>query len=277
MPDAGAVEQQPLRRRNRALVADRQRGDHAGVRPARRARAGCDRVSPRGRARRGLRRARRMHRSGDWRRPCAHSRWRADRCASSHASTSKPCGLTVPCGRFNRTATDQRSPACSTRHVDRRCAGREAAVPGKRHARRHAGFGRDDAFDGEGEACAAIGRLRQLVDYADKADIATLPRGRQRVGEPKLGAPRGVEKAAAAGRERENGDCVSRAARRASTTSSANNGTQSARCGSGSDGCVCSTTTPSAKASRASCNGKASSRRFGVRRMRQSSQSSTAA
>ena len=63
------------------------------------------------------------------------------------------------------------------RHVDRRCADREAAVPGKRHTGRHAGFGREDAFDGEGETCAAIGRLRQLVDYADKADIATLPRG----------------------------------------------------------------------------------------------------
>jgi len=84
------------------------------------------------------------------------------------------------------------------------------------HARRETGIVLADAVctntRQHGKRRAAISRPRQLVDYPHKADIAALPCGRQRVGEPKLGAPRGVEKAAAAGGERENGGCVSRAA-----------------------------------------------------------------
>src|SRR6185437_16103493 len=55
--------------------------------------------------------------------------------------------------------------------------------------------------------------LRQLVDHADKANVAALVRGRQCVGQPKLGAPCRVVKTAAAGSQREREYCKPRAAR----------------------------------------------------------------
>ena len=211
MSDAGAVEQQPLRRWNRALVADRQRSDDAGVRLVLE------------RAQNAI--AYRLAVARDvvfW--PAGKSIEPAIGVVVAHIAGGAQIVDQQP--RFDVEAMrvdgsvralqpDRDRPALAGvqhRPVDGRRADREAAVPGKRHTRRHAGFGGDDAFDGEGKTYAAISRLRQLVDHPDKADIAALPCGRQRIGEPKFGAPRGVEKAAAAGGERENGDCVSRAA-----------------------------------------------------------------
>jgi hypothetical protein len=96
-------------------------------------------------------------------------------------------------------------PSLAGMHRWRRCgrfvAARTEHVPRERDAMRNDRAGGQHALDREGEARAGLVVLRQVVDDAGDPHVGVLPRGRQCVGQPPIGAPGGIAEA-----ERGTGD-----------------------------------------------------------------------
>ncbi len=192
--DAGAVEHAPLRLRHRALLADRERDDDAGV--------GC------------VRQRRENPPANAGARPlhvirCAPGEDVDPRIptAVAHVAGGPQPALEHPRldieavridGTVRTLQPDHEAPALAGGDFGRRVAGTLAPplrIPGQRQP-----FGDDrsrgfDALDGQGEARAARRGLRQIVDDADERDVHTLPCGRQRIGEPRVRSPGGIPEA----------------------------------------------------------------------------------
>ncbi len=157
----------------------------------------------------------------------------------------------MPCGRLSRTTSRQRSPAASSGSASTVPPLLRLRVPREREARRHDGTGGFDALDGEREARAARGGLRQLVDHADERDVLAFPVVGERIGKADLRAPRGVAESERDRSEHHEGGAAERrsADREARACAGHHEAKPSAAMPShganaGSSGCHCSSRTP---------------------------------
>ncbi len=199
--DARAIEHAPLRLGNRALLADRQRDDHARVGRVRKRREDA-RAHALARALDVVRRA-----------PGERIEQRiaiaaSDVAGGAQAALEHP-RLDVEPVRVDRAVRPLQShdeaPALARRDV-----GHLIAVPSLRTCayqasdRRAGTIARGVSMRSTAKAkrVPRADDLRQVVDDADERDIDALPFGRQRVGEPDLRAPARVAEAQRAGSER---------------------------------------------------------------------------
>ena len=205
MRDAGPAEHLPLRFGNRALFADRERDDHAGVR----------RVGERSKDALAHRRARPLHVIGG---TAGKRREPRVRVIGAHVTRCTQAVLEQPGfdveavridGAMRALQANDKPPALAGRnpgHRVDRAALLPLRVPRERELSRHDGAGRLDTLDGEHETRAARRSLRQVVDHADERDVLALPHRRQLIGKPHSCAPRGIAEAERTrGDERENG------------------------------------------------------------------------
>ena len=194
MTDAGAKENAPLLVGNGAFVADRQRCDHAGVRPA----------LERGEDARANGLAQSLHIIA---RP-ARERIEAS-VALVVANVAGGTQLVLQEPRFDVEAVRVHRPMRALELHGKRPAFTRVklrnlgaglvfaprSIPAEREPRRHDRAEGDDSLDRERQTRASRSNLRQLVDDADDIDVAAFPGGGQLVGEPDLGAPCAVVEA----------------------------------------------------------------------------------
>ena len=191
MRDSRPIEHAPLGFGNRALLADCQRDDDARV----------SRVGERGHDAVTHRRPRALDviaRPSGKRRDPRIGRVVADVACRTDAVLEQP-RLDIESVRIDRAVRalhpDGQPPALAgdeRRHVIGRAVLALLREPRQRDQRRHVCVRGLDPLDGEREAGAACGLLRDAVDHADERNVPALPFRRERISEPAFGAPCGV-------------------------------------------------------------------------------------
>ena len=210
MRHAGAVEHEPLRLGDRALVADGERDQHARVRRA--GERGDD-----ARAHRLTRALDEVGRTPDERRQPLVGAAVAHVAGGAQIVLEQP-RFEVEAGRIDVAVRPLQPhvqlPAFARVNLRNGagrftlCARRE---PGKRQSAGHDDVGLHDALDGEGEARALRTVLRKIVDDPHDANIGAFGLRRQRIGEACFRAPRRIADAEHGGCNDQRDGAASRA------------------------------------------------------------------